>query len=358
MTSSAFSETTRPHMAARCERWLSRIVATQLRRRGRLPVVETYIGLGNTSTIRIVARVLLRRPIDNFEPRRKRWRKLRGWRRFLTAEVPGVTLRAKIGGVEFLLKSDEDGYIDADLAVELEPGWHDVVLETVAGRQSLAPVLVIDPATPIAIVSDIDDTVIVTDLPRPFVAAWNALVRPEIARRPVPGMSGFFESIRTVFPGTPVIYLSTGAWNVAPAIEAFVDRYELPEGPALLTDWGPTNTGWFRSGLKHKVESLERLRAMFPNTAWILVGDDGQHDPHIYAQFAARHPEQTAAIAIRRLTPAEGLLAHGLIAPTPLRNTLAADIPVVYGEHGADLRAGLARAGLAQPATGPLRSRR
>jgi len=26
----------------------------------------------------------------------------------------------------------------------------------------------------------------------------------------------------------------------------------FPEGPLLLTDWGPTNTGWFRSGREHK----------------------------------------------------------------------------------------------------------
>jgi phosphatidate phosphatase APP1 len=45
-----------------------------------------------------------------------------------------------------------------------------------------------------------------------------------------------------------MFYLSTGAWNVAPAVRRFLGRHGYPQGPMLLTDWGPTNTGWFRSG--------------------------------------------------------------------------------------------------------------
>ena len=54
----------------------------------------------------------------------------------------------------------------------------------------------------------------------------------------------------------------------------------------LLTDWGPTNTGWFRSGMAHKTETLLQLTRDLPNISWLLVGDDGQHDPVIYADFA------------------------------------------------------------------------
>ena len=79
----------------------------------------------------------------------------------------------------------------------------------------------------------------------------------------------------------------------------------------LLTDWGPTNTGWFRSGREHKRECLESLVADFPRIRWVLVGDDGQHDPSIYADFARAHPEQVRAIAIRELPMTEQVLAHG-----------------------------------------------
>ena len=53
-------------------------------------------------------------------------------------------------------------------------------------------------------------------------------------------------------PGAPVIYLSTGAWNVAPTLTRFLSRNLYPAGPLLLTDWGPTHDRWFRSGREHK----------------------------------------------------------------------------------------------------------
>jgi len=84
----------------------------------------------------------------------------------------------------------------------------------------------------------------------------------------------------------------------------------------LLTDWGPTNTGWFRSGPAHKRQSLAWLARDFPRIRWLLVGDDGQHDPRLYADFAARHPDSVAGIAIRQLPTVEQVLAHG--TPTEL----------------------------------------
>jgi phosphatidate phosphatase APP1 len=109
-----------------------------------------------------------------------------------------------------------------------------------------------------------------------------------------------------------VLYLSTGAWNVAPTLTRFLSRHLYPAGPLLLTDWGPTADRWFRSGRAHKRATLARLADEFPHVRWLLVGDDGQHDPEIYAEFAAAHPDNVAAVAIRRLSPTQSVLAGGL----------------------------------------------
>ncbi len=65
------------------------------------------------------------------------------------------------------------------------------------------------------LLSDIDDTVVVTRLPRPLVAAWNSFVLDERARVPVNGMAELYRQVVAENPGGPVVYLSTGAWNVA-----------------------------------------------------------------------------------------------------------------------------------------------
>jgi phosphatidate phosphatase APP1 len=158
-------------------------------------------------------------------------------------------------------------------------------------------------------VSDIDDTILVTWLPRPLHAAWNTFFRREHSRRPVPGMSELLRHLAG--EDGLMIYLSTGAWNFAGHLERFMAEHGFPPGPLLLTDWGPTDAGWFRSGAAHKRAALEELRRDHPNTRWILVGDDGQRDPQIYAAFAAAHPEAVAAVAIRQLTPTQRVLASG-----------------------------------------------
>src|SRR5699024_368884 len=190
----------------------------------------------------------------------------------------------------------------------LAPGWHDVEIATKAAEPRPARVQIIGPDVRLGIVSDIDDTVMVTSVPRPLIAVWNTFIRYVRARRLVPGMARMYTDLVTEHPGAPVFYLSTGAWNVTPALIHSLAAGAYPAGPMLMTDWGPTNTGWFRSGQEHKRVALGRLHREFPNISWVLIGDDGQHDPMICREFAAEYPEHVAAIAIRELTPAQQVL--------------------------------------------------
>jgi phosphatidate phosphatase APP1 len=204
-------------------------------------------------------------------------------------------------------------------------------------------VFIVDPAVEFGIVSDVDDTVMVTALPRPLLAAWNTFVLDEHARRPVPGMAVLLERLTRSHPGAPVIYLSTGAWNVAPTLTRFLSRQLYPAGALLLTDWGPTHDRWFRSGLDHKRESLARLATEFPNIRWLLVGDDGQHDEDTYGEFADAHPANVAAVAIRQLSNSEAVLAGGRSkADGPQKNRTR----WVYAPNGAGLAERLGGAGL------------
>jgi phosphatidate phosphatase APP1 len=108
-----------------------------------------------------------------------------------------------------------------------------------------------------------------------------------------------------------VVYVSTGAWNTAGALGRFLLHHGFPRGPLLLTDWGPTTEGWFRSGAEHKHAQLRRLLEELPDLAWLLVGDDGQHDPTIYADLAAYAPDRVVGIAIRELSLGEQVVGHG-----------------------------------------------
>lgn len=317
---SATPTSQRPHVAARLEDRAYAVVGRWLARRGWEPRVEAYTGYAGDGWVRVMARTVLAppdtRPAEVAEKDGDSGdRAVRGWRSFLTAAVPHAVVRVEVGGRTHEVSADRGGYVDAVLEAELEPGWREARL-TLGGVGAVAPVLAVPPGPGTALVSDVDDTTMVTALPRPLLAAWNSFVLHEHARRPVPGMAALYRRWLAANPGSPTFYLSTGAWNVAPALRRFLERHGYPAGPLLLTDWGPTNTGWFRSGREHKIRSLRRLLDEFPEIDWVLVGDDGQHDPQIYADIAAEHPGRVRVVAIRQLSPTEQVLAHGTPVPT------------------------------------------
>ncbi|MHB1474325.1 MAG: App1 family protein [Dermatophilaceae bacterium] len=312
----------RPHAASLIEDAFHRRSNALMRGRGLGTRTISYTGYGSQDFVRVLGRVLLSRLSEPPEVSaadgiirelRGTADEQRGWRAFVTAGAMNVPVRVIVGDRTMQTFSDRSGYIDVVIPrTGLEPGWHAVVIEAEGGEPVQAAVLIIDREARFGLVSDIDDTVISTSLPRPLIAAWNTFVRQETARHLVPGMAPMYRTLLGEIPGSPIFYLSTGAWNTAPTLTRFLKRHGYPAGPMLMTDWGPTNTGWFRSGQDHKTEALHRLAREFPKIRWVLVGDDGQHDPKIYGDFARDRPDVVEAIAIRELTPAEQVLSHGI----------------------------------------------
>jgi len=331
---------THPHRAAQLDDAVNRYRAKRARAKGFLPTVVAYAGYGTPSWARVLGRVMLAK-----EPRavarpgaasRKREESVRGWRSFTSVPISDVPVIAEIGGVEHVLRPDRGGVIDQVVPVELEPGRHEILLRPEGlDSVSVATLLIVSPGTTFGVVSDVDDTVMVTWLPRPLLAAWNTFVLDEHARVPTPGMAVLYERIRSEHRGSPFVYLSTGPWNVAPTLRRFLTRNLFPSGPLLLTDWGPTHDRLFRSGRVHKEQSLERLAGEFPHMRWLLFGDDGQHDEAIYSDFIARHPGSVAAVAIRQLYGTEAMLAGGRSKAE--RHSEAGGVPWVYGPDGMSL---------------------
>ncbi len=332
------AESKRLHRAARIEDWLHRKREGYARRRGRVPTVIAYTGYGSTSSVRVFCRVLLTNPNSaaNLHPE-----SVRGWRSFVSIPVGEAEVQVRIGSVELTLFADRGGVLDTDIRVDLKPGWHTAVFSTPGGTRAEAPVFVVAEQVQYGMLSDVDDTIMVTMLPRPLLAAWNTFVLNEHARIPTPGMAVLYDRFTRAHSGAPIVYLSTGAWNVAPTLRRFLSRNLFPPGPLLLTDWGPTHDRWFRSGKAHKRNNLDRLAAEFPNIKWVLVGDDGQHDIETYSAFAKSHPEQVAAIVIREMTGGEAVLAGGRA-----EHTVESPVPIVFGPDGASIGAELVKLGL------------
>lgn len=331
------------------EDWLHGKRAKRAIAKGKKPSVIPYISYGSTSWVRVLGRVLYLRPDtrehSRLRPEEAAVSRVRGWRTFTSITVPFHSVQVLIDGTPAgTATADRGGVIDEVIEVSLEPGWHTITLCAGENEYAEAPVHIVHPDARIGVIADVDDTILKTALPQPLVAAWNSFVLDENARAATPGMPVLLDHLTTHNQHAPVVYLSTGAWNAAPALSRFLGRNMYPLGPLLLTDWGPTHDRWFRSGAEHKRTELRRLAHDFPHIKWILIGDDGQSDEKHYHEFATEHPDSVAAVLIRQLSVGEAVLAGGR-SKAQLNHTTSG-VPWIYGPNGQALAEELRLIGL------------
>lgn len=261
-----------------------------------------YSGYASAHQARVLGRVVL--APASVDPAAARG--IPGWRRLLTLESPGTEVKIELGGTTTTVSSDSAGIVDARLPLDspLEPGLTQAQLH-VDGRSPVPANVHVMSAEPVrGLVCDIDDTVWVTGIAHPARAVWRTLSGSSSTRQSVPGMARLLQTAVEGQDHPGVVYLSNGPWNFVGPVSRFLERHDFPAGAVLMTDWGVTPQRWFRDGREHKSSSLARLMEDMPHVTWVLVGDDGEHDPTIYSDLAKAHPHRVAAIALRQVRPA------------------------------------------------------
>lgn len=229
-------------------------------------------------------------------------------RRFAALSFPGVKLRLSMGDVYDEVESGRHGYATAQLPVgELTAGWHDYEVVTQPDDPDEEPttvtgkVLMPDPKSRLAVISDLDDTVLKTGLGEGLVAVRRTLFGQAQTRHPIPGMATLYRAIEAGQRGSgraSFFYLSTGPWNLYDMLTEFLEPRGFPAGPLFLTDWGPQERYVTRSGREHKRKTLRRLFELYPHLSFVLVGDSGQRDPDVYTEIAREQPGRVRAIVI------------------------------------------------------------
>lgn len=354
--------------------WLSRFESRYLKAARWKPAITSLGGYGSETEARVLGRVLM-----TLRGSERSWLiEKRGWRQFFDTQVPREPVLIKLGKTVQVLRTDSGGYIDATLCGHgLKSGWHDAEIylihrsdlrgherelaKTKDGielarlglelgirltRPTRIPVRILGSEETVGIVSDVDDTVMVSMVPHKLLALRYAFVDKVSSRQTVPGMSHFLRALRRDIPRlgppeskqvrVPLMFLSTGAWNTITVLRHFLRSRNFPRATILLRPWGMSAQGLPSRGPAFKRKELERLVGMFPQVRWILIGDNGQHDPEIFTAFAKSHPGAVAAVAIRTLLPFQHISAHGSPAErTSLQvSDLPPGLPVIFGSDG------------------------
>lgn len=300
-------------------------------------VLHPYFGHGNADALYVRARALRRAVPDLPHPAEGGARaeaEAQGrlgtlaamWRRFETDEVPGVTVRAAGSRAE----TDAEGYVrltlrpDAGSVHGEDPRWRDVTLELegsdAPGARASAHVLVPGADARFAVVSDIDDTIVVTGATDKLRMVPRVLTNPAGARVPFPGVAAFYAALERggaegEADANPVFYVSSGPWNLYDLLVNYMALQGLPLGPVFLRDFGLSRSGPIGAGhADHKGKAVSGLMDTYPGLGFVLIGDSGERDPQIYADVAEAHRGRVRAVYLRAVTEASAANAGPHVA--------------------------------------------
>jgi len=287
----------------------------RLRRRygiDRLQVV-TYPGYCNATTAFVRGRVLIGKDIESSNEDHGAWRNFRNMaRRFLSAEIPHARLEVEWQGQAKTIIADQEGYFFERLplaypcsAEELEVTLR---VKEPAGRQPVetkAPILPVPPSARMIVVSDMDDTVLLTMATKAIRMVRLTLFGNAHTRQPFSGVADWYRELASGkgTPENPFFYVSSSPWNIYDFLEEFLILNGIPHGPMFLRDHGfearRVNRLDHRS---HKLQAIEHLFEVFPGKPFLLIGDSGQKDPEIYQEIVARHATRILGVMIRNVS--------------------------------------------------------
>jgi Phosphatidate phosphatase APP1, catalytic domain len=158
------------------------------------------------------------------------------------------------------------------------------------------------PTNGISVISDVDDTIKISNVNNRHELLRNTFCRPYEA---VPGMAEAYERW-SKSDGVTFHYVSASPWQLFVPLEAFVRSNGFPAGTFSLKSFrwkDRTFFDLFKSPEQYKLSTIEPLMEQFPTRRFVLVGDSGEKDPEIYGTLARKHTNQIAQIFIRNVTP-------------------------------------------------------
>jgi len=156
----------------------------------------------------------------------------------------------------------------------------------------------------LSVVSDVDDTIKITELPAgASIVIKNTFFRNFAA---APTMAKRLHA----FENTAFHYVSGSPWQLFEPIWAFILNKGFPAGsismksvpknllsPKTWQDLYKVVRGGATVG--QKIAQISRLFQHFPKRKFILIGDSGEHDPEIYRQLSTDYSHQIKEIIIR-----------------------------------------------------------
>lgn len=270
-----------------------------------------YPGFCNDTEAFVRGRILVGKDIELGGKDHGAWRNFGNMlKRFLSAEIPHAVIEVSWQGQTKRITCNHEGFFFERLPInpadELDVHIRTIEPKTEEPVELVEKIFPPAPTADLVVISDIDDTVLLTMASRAARMVLLTLFGNAHTRKMFVGVSDWYRALQRGHDGKRnnlFFYVSTSPWNLYDFLDEFLEVNEIPRGPLFLKDHGLEGGRITISDHRtHKINAIEKLLESFPDRPFLLIGDSGQKDPEIYHEIVKRHPHRIKGILIRNVT--------------------------------------------------------
>ena len=156
------------------------------------------------------------------------------------------------------------------------------------------------PAEGLSVISDIDDTVKISNVTDRKRLMEQTFLRDFVA---APGMAERYQTWSA--QDVSYHYVSSSPWQLYSPLQEFLDEAGFPWATFSLKTVrfrDSTLFDLFKKGTETKPLAIEAILDRYPHRRFVLVGDSGEQDPEVYADILRKRPAQVLGVCIRNVT--------------------------------------------------------
>jgi phosphatidate phosphatase APP1 len=286
------------------------------------PTIINYRGYGNHKSIFISGRIVKSYGLKHTGEEVKRvWNILAMIERYMTPGISGVELEVKFKNQTETVITDDRGFFEVcftsanDLQVYNE-NWIkgsvrflNKLHRSITINQTFeADVLIPATSSEFGVISDIDDTFLISYSTSFFLKIKQLIWKNAFTRKAFSGASTFYNALLKGFDNegrNPFFYVSSSDWNLYDLLVDFCEYQGIPKGVFFLNDFRKRDSlklNFWKGGLLkhgHKMEKILTIFETYPDLKFILLGDSGQKDAEIYKEIAQTFPDRILSVYIR-----------------------------------------------------------
>ncbi|MBS7252458.1 App1 family protein [Flavobacterium branchiicola] len=306
------------------------------------PILQLYRGYANEEELIVMGHVFKRTYDYDFQ--KKNFKNASSIiNQFRIKTIQNFDVYLKFGEKEIHTKTLDDGYFKFCIPLEKETsfGWieYEVFIKDEANTITSKGTFIRPHKGQLGIISDIDDTFLISHTPNIFKKMYILLFKNVNDRRVFKDVVQHYQALSSAGRNkkeeeNAFFYVSSSEWNLYRFIVKFTRIHNLPRAVILLKDIRRGITDFFMSGRgnhDHKFDKIKHVLEFYPNLKYVLLGDDSQHDPALYERICKIFPVTVIAVYIRQTGKSQKKEVRKI-----MKNLESLDVAVCYFKHSSD----------------------